>query len=574
MLQTGTRGNPNAKILIVGEAYGSNEDREGQPFVGSSGKELDNILLEAGVDPASCYYTNVVNKKPDGNNMVKFFIPTKNARAMNVPLVRGLYPDIPVLEGLMALEDLIGKLKPELIIAFGNYALWALTESDYRIANGSKSTGTGGYKIPTGIVSYRGSQLRSRFNNIPVLATYHPTAVMRNWKWRFEMVHDIRARVPKAFDGGTWDEPERNYTIRPTLEQVLSILNNLILRATMSAAPITLTADIETLRPHIECVGIAWNTRESLCIPIMCSDKWDGYWSAEEEVAVVSTLKRLLEHTNVEVVGQNFFYDIQYLFWYWGIQPNYRQDTMLAHHTCYPGMRMGLDFLSSLYCNYHRYWKDDGKEATKEHNDEQRWVYNCRDCVVTYEVIEELWKVIAKYGLERQYAIQMVRANSAVGMMLKGIKIDERRRGEERLKHINITMEYQAKLEGMLPESVYERQPKKAAWYSSPQQKCELFYDILGQEKNINRDTGAPTVNDDALNKIGNREPLLRPLTNALREYTSLETFGQFINMRLGPDHRMRANFSPTTETFRYRSSEDVFGNGRNLQNLPKGTEE
>lgn len=574
MLQVGTRGNPNAEILIVGEAYGSTEHREGQPFVGTSGQELDAMLQEAGLDPANCYFTNVVNKQPPSNNMTKFFVNTKSARAMGVPCIRGLYPDIPVLEGLAALEKLIAQLKPKVIVAFGNYALWALSENDYRIGNGSKANGTAGYKVPTGMVQYRGSHLRSRFGNIPLVPTYHPAAVLRNYEWRFQVVHDLRARVRRAVQGLPWDEPERNYIIRPSVEDVLRVMNKLILRAELSHQPLLVTCDIETLRPHIECVGFAWSRQDAICVPIMCHDKWAGYWSPEEESIVVEAMRKVLEHPNIFIAGQNFFYDYQYLCYYWAIQPNYKHDTMLAHHVCYPGSKLSLDYLSSLYCEYHCYWKDDGKESSKTHNDDQRWTYNCRDCCVTYEVIESEWEVIKHYDMGLQYAIQMNRANAAASMMMRGVRIDEKRRGEERLKHIEVASEYEHTLDAMVPESVYPRKKGKAAWYNSPTQLSELFYDALGQHVNNNRKSGSVTTDDDALKKIGMREPLLKPLTTKLQEFRSLEVFGQFLNMKVGPDGRMRALFSPTTETFRYRSGEDVFGFGRNLQNLPKGNEE
>lgn len=573
-LQSGTRGNPEAKILIVGESYNSSDENAGRAFEGNVGKELDNILLEAGIQPGDCYYTNVVNKRPYGNNLANFCVPFKEARKVGVKCVRGLYPDVPLLEGVMLLEELIQQLQPTLIIAFGNYALWALTEDSFRVTNGSKKYGTAGHKIPTGIVDYRGSQLRSRFGDIPVLPTFHPATTFRNQAWRYLCVHDIRSRSPKAFASGKWSEPERNYIIRPSLDQALSILNNLTLRASMSATPLLLAADIETVKPHMDCIGFAWNEREAMCVPLMCSDKWEGYWTAQEEVLVMQAIKELLEHRNVEVVGQNFFYDIQYLYWYWVMKPNYKQDTMLAHHLCFPGTTNNLNYISSLYCDFHQYWKEDGKDALAAHNDEQRWIYNCRDCVVTYEAITELWKVIKHYKLEEQYCFQMHRANSAVDIMTHGVAINEKRRAEEWEKHLATMMEYQSYFEYSLPESAHPRAKKKAAWFASPAQLCEIFYDKLGQTPIKNRDTGNLTANDDALMKIGMREPLLRPLTTKLREYNSYVAFEQFLTMKTGRDGRMRTSLSPTAETFRYRSGQDAFGSGRNLQNLPKGNED
>ena len=564
-MQAGTRGRPNANILIVGESYGAEEARQQKPFIGMSGVELDKMLMEAGIDHTNCYFTNVVNARPANNDMKNFFFTTKEAKEHNMTPIRGLYPGPEVIEGIIKLQELIEQLQPKIIIGFGNYALWALTEDSFKVSNSE------GKKIPTGITNYRGSQLSSRFGNIPFLPTYHPAACLRQWPWRYQVVHDLRARVRKAFTND-WDEPERNFIIRPTLDQVLSCLNNLILRAELSSVPLLVTCDIETHSKHTECIGFGWSKTDAICIPLMCSDKWEGYWEAWEEVEVILAIKKVLEHPNLEITGQNFFYDMQFFNHYHFTHPNYKQDTMLAHHVCFPGTPMGLDYLSSLYCSFHRYWKDDGKEAAKQHNDEERWVYNCRDCVVTFEVMEALWNVIRHYGLERQYAIQMIRARSSLPMMYKGVAIDAARQGEEKIKQIHAEMEYGNRLEEMIPVSVWPRE--KTPWYRSPIQQARLFYDELGVREVKDPKTGNRTTNDDALKKIGRRELILKPVTDALAEYRSLSTFGQFVNMKLSSDRRMRASFSPTTETFRYRSSADVFGFGRNLQNLPTGNED
>lgn len=568
----GTRGTPNAPILIVGEAYGSNEEREGKPFVGASGQELERMLMEAGINPRDCLFTNVVNERPHGNDMTNFFFTNAETKQFKLNDNRGLYPHANVLEGLNELEDLIKENDPKLIIGLGNYTLWALTEDSFKIGNANKT------KVPAGITDYRGSQLRSRFFDIPLLPTYHPAGVLRQYSWRQTVVHDFRARAQKILRGERWDEPDRQYIIQPSYRAVMEYLQELLLRAELSTSPLLLSCDIETSQQFLECVGIAVSPTEALCIPLMCSNKWEGYWLPHEEVEIMWTLKQLLEHPNVEVLGQNFLYDFQYFFGHYTTSPNYRQDTMLAQHVCYPGAPAGLNYISSMYCHHHAYWKDDGKEASKNHDDHQRWIYNARDCVVTYEAVTELWKVIQYHGLETQYAIQMARVNAAIRhMMLRGVLIDRDRQFKEKQTHMEAGMEMGAELEQLLPEQIYPRKPKAAPWYRSPPQLAEVFYDVFGVAPVWKKraDGGSSrTTDDEALPIIAAREPALLPITSAIAEYRTLETYGQFINMKLSQDNRARCTFSPTTETFRYRSSEDAFGVGRNLQNLPKGEED
>lgn len=60
-------GDPNSRVWIIGEAPGKDEDRKGRPFVGNSGKELDNYLLLAGIQRGDCYITNLVKCRPPEN---------------------------------------------------------------------------------------------------------------------------------------------------------------------------------------------------------------------------------------------------------------------------------------------------------------------------------------------------------------------------------------------------------------------------------------------------------------------------------------------------------------------------
>ncbi len=60
-------GNPDANIVIVGEAPGKKEDQTGLPFVGASGRFLDNMLEAAGLNREDVYITNIVKYRPPGN---------------------------------------------------------------------------------------------------------------------------------------------------------------------------------------------------------------------------------------------------------------------------------------------------------------------------------------------------------------------------------------------------------------------------------------------------------------------------------------------------------------------------
>jgi DNA polymerase len=76
-------GNPRARVMLVGEAPGADEDRAGKPFVGRSGQLLDRMLAAIGLDRSSAYITNVVPWRPPGNRT-----PTPLETAACLPFTR------------------------------------------------------------------------------------------------------------------------------------------------------------------------------------------------------------------------------------------------------------------------------------------------------------------------------------------------------------------------------------------------------------------------------------------------------------------------------------------------------
>lgn len=577
----GTRGNPSARILIVGEGYGMEDVTRQEAFCGNAGHELSNILAEAGILETDCLFTNCVNMRIPSYSLTPLFFDNKTVKESKLTDYKGLYPKQELIKGLQQLYKLIETLKPRLIIAAGNLPLWALTDNLTKV--GRDAAYGLAYKVPTGIGNYRGSMLRTskELGAIPLLPIHHPITILRSWELRPITVMDLRRRVAQCFKGN-WDEPALNFLIRPDIDTVMSTLMDLKMRAEFSKQPLRLSVDIETLSHFISCVGIAWSEFDALCIPFMCTYDKEGYWRADEEEIITITLRELLTHPNVSIVGQNFSYDMQYFNRYMFCIPKYVDDTMLAHHVCFPGTPMGLDYLSSMYCEHHVFWKEDSKEALKVENDDEYWIYNCRDCVKTYEIMNILEQQHERYNLKQQYDIQMRRVRHLTGclgpagaMMIRGVAIDSKRRIAENMRQIEAISELEILLQSLVPEDCVEPlSKKKAPWWSSPTQLAELFYITLGCKAIKNRKTGQVTTNDEALTKLGDRYPVLKPLTDTLAQYRSMSVFGSFINMKLGFDGRMRCSYSPTTETFRYRSSSDVFGSGGNLQNLPKGTEE
>lgn len=532
-----------ARIMLVGEAPGEQEVLRREPFVGASGAELNRMLHEAGILRSECFITNVCRERPPDNDISAWMPKAKKDITPDMVSVRGRWVKPVIAEGVDLLMRELAMVQPNIIVAFGNTPLWALTG-----------------KI--GIKNWRGSLLTTDGEPpVKVIPAYHPAYILRDWSARAITVQDLR-RVKAEMDSAVVDPPEYSFVIRPDYAQTMEYLH--ALKARLDAGPLVLSVDIETRAGHIACLGIATDTKSAFCIPFMCVEREDGYWSEDEEVAVVGLLARVLCHPNSQVIGQNFIYDAQYIYRHWGIIPSFSRDTMLGHHACYSGLPKGLDFLSSMYCQKHIYWKDEGKTWDKNTGEEQLWTYNCKDCCITYEVDAAIQAQVDRLGLREQHDFQMSMWWPVLEAMIRGVRVDKERRSQFALDLSSEIAAREAWFKFILDHPLNPG--------SSPQMK-RLFYEDLGQKAIFNRKTGQVTLDDEALQKIASREPLLRPLVRRISEYRSLGVFlSTFVGAKLDNDQRLRCSYNIAgTETYRLSSSKNAFDSGLNLQNIPKG---
>lgn len=585
----GTRGSKTAEIIIVGEAYGSEEAKKQMPFVGESGKLLESFLSSANIPINKCFFTNVINERPFNNEMTRFFLTTSDARKQKILPVRGLFPSDKIIYSLELLKRQIEIIKPKLIIACGNYPLWALTENSFSIGNKQ------GFKIPTGITQWRGSQLRTRneLGSIPLLPIYHPAAVLRTFPWSYMVKHDLAVRAPYALSDNPslWDEPNYDFTIRPNSTQCLAYLQRLL--RGLQNGPVKLVCDIETRSGQIACIGFARNSTSALCIPFMCTEWEKGYWGWDEEFQIVKLIREIFSHPNLYLIGQNFLFDLQYLTSRMFTTPKLSFDTMIAHHVCWPGggdpssdkqsaqgiQQKALYNLSSLYCAHHRYWKDEGKNWEKSQAEDILWEYNCRDCVKTFEIHEELTSLIKSFKLQEQFNFQMEVANDMLlPMMLRGVKISMETKDEISQQLQTALQKFDRRLEPLIPDTIKAQLVSgktKTPWYRSASQQKKLFFDILGIKPAVNKKTGKETTGKDALPIIAQREPILSSLVSKLELRRSVGVyFNTFLKAEVDDDDRMRCSYNITgTDTFRLSSSSNAFDKGTNLQNIPSGKE-
>ena len=636
--------------MIVGEAWGSEEASCGKPFAGQSGRELFRMLGEAfeiapdlltsalaernfaewlrkrelWLNEASILLCNVVAKRPPDNDFTHFLYPT--AEKQHASLHRGVYckPDLKL--GMDNLCRLINLCDPALVVAAGNWPLWALTDH-------SEVTTTRGYKTPKGIVKWRGSQLwlRDGFGNdsakrYPCLPILHPAAILREWGWRNITVHDLRARAGRFLVGSRsskstadWSPPNRTFNLwKPSWPQIAARLahwrraadeltatsrrrlDHNPHRGGMGAAGeagrlgepgdaaraiqpgdsdyLWLSVDLETWkRKFISVVGIADRDFE-LCVPLftVAGGKITPYLTLQQELDFWSELKALLEHPHVRLYGQNFIYDTEWLHRYYNIKAIVSFDTMVAHHLLFPGTPKRLDYLASLYCDHFIYWKDEsGNWDAEDLNAEQLWRYSCKDTRATYEIGELLHGVIEKQGLTELYNERMEAWLLSRKLALTGTLFDQTLQKEMRLQLLEEANLISNWLLNAVPAS-WQYTSTGKPWYDSPKGTADLLYSALGLQAVLHKKTKKPTTDDAALAELSERPQALwlKPLFDRLRHLRSLGVFtSNFLDARTSPDGRMRSTFNIAhPETFRWSSNRNGFGEGLNGQNIPKYT--
>lgn len=330
--------------MLVGEAWGEKEEEAGKPFVGPSGGLLKALCAQVGIDFDRCYVTNVFNFRPKPTNDVKHLCGKKEEGIPGFPaLSKGGYVLAKYAPELERLYSEITREAPTLIVALGATPAWALLRT-------------------TGIKSIRGAPVLTSIlqKQFKVFPTYHPAAVLREWKLRPILLADLSKAVREA-EYPEIHRPRREVWIEPTLDDLLRFEHEYILPSP------ELSIDIETAGEQITCIGFAPTVDRTLVVPFYDNKKLDhNYWpTIDQEYQAWKWVKRICALRKV-IVGQNFLYDMNYLWRTYGITvPWASEDTMLLHHALQPEMEKGLAFQGSIYTDEEN-WKTSYRKKHQE----------------------------------------------------------------------------------------------------------------------------------------------------------------------------------------------------------------
>ncbi len=150
-------GNPDADLLFIGEAPGKDEDIQGKPFVGRSGKLLNRALSLVGIERESVYITNIVKCRPPNNRTP---LPLETSTCMK-----------------LFLFNQIKIIRPRVICTLGSIALNSFLGK------------------PLSITKVRGTQIEH--DDMIIIPTYHPAYILRNqtqantWLADFKLIKEM-----------------------------------------------------------------------------------------------------------------------------------------------------------------------------------------------------------------------------------------------------------------------------------------------------------------------------------------------------------------------------------------------
>lgn len=318
-------------MMIIGEAWGEQEELYEAPFVGPSGHLLRRALAFANVQMDDCYLTNVFNFRPP-NDDIEHLCGVKADGIIGYDAYgKGKWVSSEYSEELIRLWQEVDTVNPNVIFALGATAVWALTNQ-------------------MGIRKHRGfitktfqpsSFIASPTRAYKVVPSWHPAVVLR----QYSLFPVLMLDAVKAARHDAYPElpPQRGYLCVPeTIQELINWYNVWIEPAEH------VVCDIETENDTITEVGFAVSDERAICIPFLRRPN-KNYWSTLEEERQAWDIIRLVCGTK-KLVGQNFAYDMKWLWQKMGIRcPQFVDDTMLLHHSIQPEMEKGLGFLASVY---------------------------------------------------------------------------------------------------------------------------------------------------------------------------------------------------------------------------------
>jgi uracil-DNA glycosylase family 4 len=530
-------GPESARIMIVGEAPGATEEIEGRPFVGPAGKMLRSFLNRAGIDPDDVYLTNMCKYRPPGNKIEKFFL-------------RGGLPNMQVLEGMEELQADIKRIKPNVIVACGNFPLWALTGIGTWNENPTE-TRARGY---SGITKWRGSILEGVLvPGTKVIPTFHPSYINQegygdHGTWACDLDRIARESLFPEIR-----RPVKNPRIDPN-GAARNDFRNEVLSAAADPSRI-LTFDIEYIGEKLLCVGMSLDRDNPVVIPTR--NPGDIHYCRD------------LLLSGIGLNAQNSAFDCSILEW-WYQMPVFkylRYDTMLAAHAANIELPKSFEYLCSIYTDQ-PYYKDmvdwnlikKGKQSLNT-----LYEYNAIDTWTQHHIMEEQIKEdLTEESVRLAFEFEMGLLRPLWEMSKRGVRVDI-----PAVKALEIQLNNEITAYGMVLNAIAGRQIN----VMSGPHLAWLLFDQLGLSPIKMNKTGPATDDKTLAELLTKASPDAAEVITLVRDIKNRRSLvSKFIGIELDDDGRLRGQYNPAgTDTGRLASKKFYpTGRGANQQNQPR----
>lgn len=535
-----TTGPVGAKIFLVGEAPGEEEDKYGKPFIGTAGKKLDKLLAEAGISRHECLIGNVARERPPGNK-VAFFYEDK-ARRNPKPILK---------KWIEELKNEIKMYDPNIIVALGDTAARTLCDI-------------------VGITQARGYIYESTL--VPgkkVLPTYHPQKTNYEWNLGFDVVMDLRKAIANS---NTPDLPrdDRRLHAGCSYREFMDYMDWCM----EQEGPIAL--DIETTDPgcHIDILGIASSPKLAASFQVVKNKR--ATLSPDKEALLWIKLAQLLKEK--DCIMQNGVFDMTVLWHHTHVLvERFTFDTLIAGHVCWPERPRSLAYLGSLCLNVPA-WKHTAQDMPL--------MYNAADAANTYGIYEYMKKEIEKQGIWDVFNFEMSQLYPAAMLQLQGIDVNLEKRDKIKSEAENRLKQLEDEIEQDIGKKINLNSPKQLQSLLYIDMKLPVQYK---RRKSVT-ETRKATADADALIKLSKKTD--NPVFDKILEYKKIyKLVSSFLNIEVSPEGKVHTSYNVTGATTlrkakglivddedthkafgRWSSSGSIilpYGSG-NLQNIPK----
>ena len=554
-------GPENARIMIVGEAPGAEEEKEGRPFIGAAGLLLRQFLMEVGIDPEEIFYSNLCKYRPPANKLEKWFYN------------QGI-PNEAVSSGMLELMDEIRNVRPNVILACGNFALWALAGRAQwydKVIKGERARGF------SGIQDYRGSILPcSLVEGFKVIPTYHPAYICREGMSDHGTFKTDLDRLRREAEFPEIRRPHKSIILVNQQPEILTNyvgvidrqenpewmpipMNRFEIKDILLSKPETpTTLDIEYIGSKLLCVGLTNDKDQAFVLP---TDRLGDLRYMEEIVNETKSFN-----------AQNSMFDASILEWHYGIKIMERvtYDTMLAAYASNIELPKGLDYLVSVYCDQPYYKGMVNWDLIKKGKQDLRilYAYNGIDVWTQHEVMEEQIKwELEEECVAKTFKFMMRLLNPLWQMSKRGIRIDM-----DLMKSVGELLEGEAATKAF--ELMFLANATDILNVKSNKDISKLLYDQLGLPIIKQNKTG-PACDDKTLAALqlkATNELQTKAITLIRQIRNARDLKSKFFNIQFDDDGRMRGHYDPTkTVTGRLASRKFYPTNrGTNQQNIPR----